>query len=307
MLGRIKRGYAAAKPILEIIAFAVPLFELVRYSIIYFISELPQLQPTFPRALQTALIVHTVVILMIAVFLSGIPRSQNRPEYNDALAASRQFVRVWRLLWVAFLIFYGARTWSQWTGMTDVYAVHLILDSLSLAATGSMLLCYIVLAFPAAPGDQFEFFPIVLRIVVVGALLIAAEAVATYFSPDLKDFFDGAQGMIAGIITALLVGQLDSKLIASRGWIIVALYGYAVLQLAYPVLESTGADPFIPLIVLSLALVLKVLLFWHVQGIIVSGRIAYYMFEYREISKEATDLWEQFKKSFFPEATAAAK
>src|SRR5580700_1351728 len=305
MLEYVRRIYTSVKPVLEFITFAAALFELLRYGFPYFASKIPELQPTFPRALQSALIVHTAVLFILVVCLGGIPRSQKRPEYKDALAASWRFIRVWRLFWVAFLIFYVAWTWSRLTGMTDVYAVHLILTSLYLTAAGFLLLCYIVLAFPTAPGDRFEFFPIVLRMVVVGAILIAAEAVAVSFSPDLTDFFNGAQGMIAGIIGALFVGRLDSKLMASRGSIVIALYGYAVLQLAYPVVESTHTNPLTPLAVLSLALVLKVLLFWHVQGLIVSGRITYYMLEYQEISKDASNSWEQFRKNFFPPAQAS--
>src|SRR5580693_5777634 len=88
MLEYVRRIYTSVKPVLEFITFAAALFELLRYGFPYFASKIPELQPTFPRALQSALIVHTAVLFILVVCLGGIPRSQKRPEYKDALAAS---------------------------------------------------------------------------------------------------------------------------------------------------------------------------------------------------------------------------
>jgi hypothetical protein len=299
MLDRLLRDYAFLKPKLELVTFTAALFELLHYGSTYFGIEFPWFLRLPANA---AFPINTVVILILVLSLNGIPDIKEQPENEDALRASWQFVVFWSSFWVSLLIFFCVRTWSEIFTTADDHIVHLVLDCLTLVTTACMLLCYLVMVMPTVTQHQFFFFRIVLWVLVLGGMIIAAEAATTDSHPELEAFFDGTQGLIAGTVTALFVGRLESKLIDSQRWIIIALYGYAVLLFAYPILESTSStNDFSRTSVLSLELILRVLLFWHVQKLIVSGRIAYYMFEYRQISTNASDNWEQFRKNFLPE------
>src|SRR5262249_1412880 len=145
--------------------------------------------------------------------------------------------------------------------------------------TAFFLLCYIVMTTRTVPAHQFV--RIACWVLVFCAIYVVAEGIATRIDEDFRGIFDGVLGLISGVVLALLVGRLESKLIDSPRWIVASLYAYAVLQLAYPVLG--GMNHLARLIVLSIALLLKVLLFWHVRELIVSGRLTYYMFEFRRL------------------------
>lgn len=298
------RTYASLRPVLEFLTFAAAGIEVVRYCGEYLAAGIAGIQ-SFSPTTQTALIVHTAVILILVLFVGEVPRLQKRAEYDEAVTASRQFAILWALLWITLLVFYGMRTWAEFGRVTDNHTVHIVLDSVAVIATAFLLLCYLVLTMPSVPLQQFELLRLIIWFLIFGGAFIAAEAIITSSNPALENFFDGAQGLVAGIVTALFVGRLESRLISSPRWIVIAAYGYAVLQLAYPVLETTGPDNQLArLAFLSLALIIKVLLFWHVRSLIVSGRMTYYMVEYRRLTAVTPDAWVQFRNDFLPQGNA---
>jgi len=65
------------------------------------------------------------------------------------------------------------------------------------------------------------------------------------------------------------------------------LYAYAVLQFAYPsvAIDESGdhAKAVELLFISSMALFLKILLFWHVRRIIATGQLTDYMRKYRTL------------------------
>jgi hypothetical protein len=281
----------------EVVTYVITAIELSVFGIEYLRFPL-----SFQQTAQTAYLIHTAIIFILVLVLCGtkVPFSQNRPEHQNAIRASWQFFAFWSLLWVSILTFYCVWTWSEIYGTRADHATHVLLDVLSLLPMAFVFLCYFVLATPTTPPHPFEFFRVALFILTIGGILILAEAGLTSSNSALEGFFDGAQGLISGVVMALFVGRLDSKLMDSKRWIIAALYGYAVLQLAYPLIEGTEPDPSERLAILFLALIFKLLLFWHVRSLIISGRLTYYMLEYRKITATSSDSWEEFKKEFFP-------
>jgi hypothetical protein len=237
-----------------------------------------------------ALFVHALTVLFLIGAPALLPNLQERPEFRNAIIASRQFVLFWFFVWVGFFALYATWCyyWPEISTGTEGLAVHLAIDFFNLVTGALMFLCYLVMVLRSVPPPQFGWYRVIFWVFVSVILFVVAEGLTAKYFPDApgtfgkQGYFDAVQGLLSGIAIALLVGRLESRLIDSPRWLVAALYGYAVLQFAYPVLTQNNPEKALTfLFITSLALLLKVLLFWEFRRIVVSGRLTYYMIEYR--------------------------
>jgi hypothetical protein len=247
-----------------------------------------------------------------------LPSTRLSAETNTAFATSRQFLTGWRALWLTWLVAYSASTILLWIALLNnvqeypapgspwhVFA-HFTLDVLFLASTACLLVCYLVMSMRTIAQDtagqgvssqdnaSINLFQIVSIIFFLAVGLPIIEAILSSVGVSASDFFDPLYGLLSGTIAALFVGRLESKYIDLPRKIIVLLYAYAVLQMSYGVIDSPlicGAEQrqLIAVLVVSLALFSKVLLFWSVRRIIVNKYLTYYMFEFRKLLNEGAE------------------
>lgn len=212
---------------------------------------------------------------------------------------------MWDFVWIAFFALYAVwyYFWPEISAETENLTVHLIVDALNLTTSTLLFLCYLVMVLRSAPASVFHWYRVVVRVFAFAALFILAEGLTAAYFPDpsgafgKQGYFDSLQGLLSGVGIALLVGRLESKLIDTSRWIVAALYSYAVLQFAYPVLTVHTQEKVLTFLILtSLALILKVLLFWEFRRLIISGALTYYMLEYRRVYEAGSTERDQIIK-----------
>ena len=241
---------------------------------------------------QGALVTHAIAVLFLIGAPSILPPFQQKPEFQDAVVASKQFALLWYFVWVLFFALYATWSyyWPEISAGEESLPVHLVVDALNLGTSALLFICYLAMVLRSVPDNHLAWFRVVFRVFIFVVIFIFAEGLTAKYFPDApgtfgkQAYFDAVQGLLSGVGIALLVGRLESKLIDTPRWIVAALYAYAVLQIAYPVLTVNNPEKsLIFLLLTSLALLLKVLLFWEFRRIITSGVLAYYMFEYRRL------------------------
>ncbi|HXZ02162.1 MAG TPA: hypothetical protein VEI03_19365 [Stellaceae bacterium] len=287
MLAWLARTVDILRPLIQALTWIAALAHLAIWAGAYaqtheLISELPSLA----TIVKVAPIIQTIAILMLVIALKG-PPPKPEAEYRFAIAASQQFAVAWSGVWIALFFFWLVRSGAAFVGSRDL--AHYSLDVLSMAAAGLVLLSYLTMVVSSAGQDSLRWFQIVIRVILGCAAFILAEFLASIYTEKAHAFFDACQGLFAGVMLALLIGRFESKLIGSPIWIVALLYAYAVLQFAYPIIvEHETDDVSIQLrflFVSSIALFLKILLFWHVRRIVVSGQLTDYMLQYRQLSE----------------------
>jgi hypothetical protein len=256
-------------------------------------------KPTPQDALPKALWLHAFTIFLLVGSPIFLPAMKAGTEYDRAIAASRQFLCFWSIVWVCWLSLYvvWAIFWYPVSNGTASTAVHLTIDALNLASAAFFFLCYLVMVLHTVPPQQYGWFRVVFGVFTFCGLLLLLEAEATNRDANARLFFDWVQGLLSGVALALFVGRLESHFFDSSKWVVGTLYGYAVIQLSYPLLETSEPDKALRFILItSLALLLKVLLYWQVRTLVYSGRLTYYMFMYRSlIDKDPPDLGGLFE------------
>jgi hypothetical protein len=233
---------------------------------------------------------HTFAIFLFIIFSAGSPKDI-RKEYLLALRAAKQFAGVWYAVWILLLVFWAIMTAIQgvtFIGRTPPAGLNYALDLLSMAGAGCLLLSYLVMVLPSTGEHNFRWprvgFLLALGCIVPVGLNAGIAAISPAAANASNPFFETAEGMLAGVALALLVGRLESKFIGSPIWVLVLLYSYAVLQGSYRIVvewPDTIEGKIQKLLITSIALTFKFVLFWHIRQNIVSGRITEYMKAYR--------------------------
>jgi hypothetical protein len=282
-VGRVLRSIAVA------IAIAQALWAFYNFVSAHII---PLPMPSFANVGQGALVVQAITILFLIGSPSILPRFQEKPEFRNAIAASRQFAFLWYFVWIGFFALYAI--WSYyWTEISvgnESLPVHLAVDFLNLGTSALLFICYLAMVLRSVPEDQLGWYRVIFWVFILVVAFIFAEGLTARYFPDApgtfgkQAYFDAVQGLLSGVGIALLVGRLESRLIDSSRWIVAALYAYAVLQFSYPILTVNNPEKSLTfLFVTSLALLLKVLLFLEFRRIITTGALTYYVFEYRKL------------------------
>src|SRR5262249_24353314 len=144
--------------------------------------------------------IHVAVILVLLLYLPSLPRF--KPGYEEAIAASRQFLGFWYSVWFAWFALYGLLAIAEFTGTTGKELVHLILDFIGSLVTAFFLLCYVVMTVRTVPAHQFV--RVAYWILAFCAIYVVAEGIATRIDEDFRAIFDGVLGLISGVVLALL-------------------------------------------------------------------------------------------------------
>ncbi len=190
----------------------------------------------------------------------------------------------WAILyisWFCFSVFHPL-------GINDTLP-HITSDFLNLLSGAMLVLCYLLMVVKSEPPHKVGWYNIVSIVICVCIRLVFIEAITTSGAhgqftrlDGARVYFDSVDGLLVGMGTALFVGRLGSEFFDSSKWAIALLYGYAVIQLAYPFLEDeTSILGPIFTIVTCIALLSKIILFSTVAKLISSGKLTYYMLEYR--------------------------
>ena len=286
---KIDRARRVLRWLAAILAIGQALWTIYNFVSVH-IFQLPI--PSLASVGQAALVTHAIAVLFLIGAPSIPPPFQQKPEFHEAVVATKQFALLWYFVWVLFFALYAIWSyyWTEISAGEESLPVHLAVDSLNLATSALLFICYLAMVLRSVPDNHLAWFRVVFRVFIFVVIFIFAEGLTAKYFPDApgtfgrQAYFDAVQGLLSGVGIALLVGRLESKLIDTSRWIVAALYAYAVLQIAYPVLTVNNPEKSLVFLLLtSLALLLKVLLFWEFRRIVTSGVLTYYMFEYRRL------------------------
>ncbi len=222
-----------------------------------------------------------VILVFVAVILTTpLPAISKKREFERAVAATRQFYRFWLIVWISWLGMYGIfllQALKIFPGPS--LTVELLTELFGLLASSQLFLCYLVMVKETVPPTAGWYRQITL-IVLACFILVGAKALLMAFGQGLPIhiYSQAIEGLLSGVGLALFVGRLESMLIGSSRFVVVALYGYAVIQFSN--LESND-DSGMFIALTTLALFMKVILFFEVNRVIRRRILAYYMLEYR--------------------------
>lgn len=233
------------------------------------------LEPLLPAA---SYVIHAVVALGLLFVATAHPR-EDEERSPEATTALRHFHRIWRALWLSWVLLYvlflaqelylqfGTQGVSQETSALVLRVAAICLSGAHNLSLLFVLLCYLLLARPRAPIPWTPW---------AGVLLVvtAFEAISRFAESQFTTVMLWASGFIAGTTLALFVGRLESHRIKTPRAIIALLYGYAAIQISWAIFE---AEPTIRLTMTSAALPLKFLLFLVVHWAMQSGLMLYYI------------------------------
>lgn len=155
-------------------------------------------------------------------------------------------------------------------------ALEILLNFINNLQSVAMILLFWVLAFPRKLKEIY---------LIAIVCLVATAAFATV---DIR--FAGSMGILVGIFggltMALWVGRLDSKFLGAHFLITLALYAYAILQVAWFAYQYEDEKI---LIITSLALMFKIVVYFVCSWILVEGRLLYFCAEMRLLHGEAKE------------------
>ena len=233
---------------------------------------------------RSLLLLQIAAVLILFFSSQSFPALSDDKEFAKAKYSSVQFFRLWRGLLISWVLLYAGwcYSWPDIVRHSEGKLTHIYLDFFNLLSSAFILLCYLVMVQKTSRDDRTSWHKSVFNVFAAFFIIIAIGVIVTNMTKLPEAFVDGFEGLLSGVALALLVGRFESRLIGTRRWIVAALYGYAVIQFAYPLLgtndprSQTQTQTF--LLITSIALILKVLLVWIVSDLIKSGLLTYYMY-----------------------------
>lgn len=223
----------------------------------------------------------------------------------EARDAARQFRFWWHGPWLAWILYYLVYAVLTAAGYPDALSpehkaeMTCTLNVLNDLSTVLILICYRILATETTRLGFFEWGAwIILGIAgtcVVEIVLLTVMAGGGISATTLSSYqliSSGASGLAAGIALALLIGRLESKLFVGSGLLVIAvLYSYAMIQPLAILFERSKTAI---VVLTSIALCLKCLLFAFVAWALETRRVLYYMKRIRELAAEVDKDWQDF-------------
>lgn len=261
--------------------------------LVSFAASLVKNAEPLPRVWQIALPVLVpacqAVIISLLIYLLPRPRT-DKEDYPVASAACEQFYHCWCFLWVSWLALYVVLAAIELArGVAEIYVEPWesgIANFFNNVPTVFIVAAYLILSESTVkPNGQSQPVPYAS---LVGTLVIVtgAEMVFTLIELSTIDTipafanlasvrtFRWVSGIAACVAIALLVGRLEGKTIDAPRWVVVLLYLYAAIQVAW---AAFSQDSWLMLILLNVALLLKCCLFLFVAWLIQTGMLLYYM------------------------------
>jgi len=259
----------------------------------------------------TVLLVFQAVVILALLAFAPNPLIDNQ-EARGASVAIRQFARAWRSLWLFWLIeflvlatYEGGSAAARLTpnisaamkeGTWPAAVIGVILNLANNLPTAALVICYIIASertvdlSAEVPEEKHLPWQSVMGVLFLATaidLVVRLNAVAHVVPVpwNLPKLFVWLSGIAAGLATALVIGRLDSKFIGLPSWVVVALYGYAVIQPGW----SSFEDPAVRAVLLNVALTLKLLLFVVVWWLFKSGVFLFYLERIRHVYDEVRD------------------
>jgi transcriptional regulator with XRE-family HTH domain len=253
--------------------------------------------------------VPLVQFAVLLALLTRLPRVGHPSAFGDlgsevqiAAAAAGDFRRYWGAAWTFWLFLYlalaagtafdllptadGVTAGGRW--------VTVGLNLLQNATTVFLLLCYEVVARPTIEDDlsRRRYLPPEAWLVLAVLLsVLEAAGVGAGLSWPQQQWFGWASGFGQGTALALVVGRLDSKYIEAPAPAVAALYLYAAIQGAWPIVQQHHQ---LLLVLTFLALVLKCVLFLFVAWLFDSRTLLFYLTRVRRLD----DGVERDRRSF---------
>lgn len=136
-------------------------------------------------------------------------------------------------------------------------------------------------------------FSIVEALVIAGLWMVLwSDLISPYVLTYTLALFNGASGIVGGIVMALYVGRLQNKFIGTATFISIALYSYTAIQPLFLFLET----PRWAILLINAALFMKCLLFFYMAWLFKSGRLLYYLVRVKLIYQKIPDDRQNFRK-----------
>jgi len=264
---------------------------------------------------------QALVILIIFAILAFGHRPMRVAQYKRGSRAVDQFCRWWPALWFTWLLLFFVLTifeiLSLKTGVRGNHEMPETIERLFIvglhfinnSATLVLLMLFHILAEPSLPDPKLPVDRLLMtdpdlrptrqigdvriaKFLFWAGLLIAFLILETWLVLDsanpasLISVFGIAFGVFAASATALVVGQLDNKLLGVPLPAIALLFVYAGIQPSFNFLFAPITDPIILTtreVIVVIALLSKVTFFGVVQWLIRSNRLMYYMVEHYSV------------------------
>jgi hypothetical protein len=175
--------------------------------------------PSYTDVGRGALFVHAITVLLLIGTPTFLPPLRKKPEFENAIAASKQFVHLWYFVWAGFFALYAIwfYYWPEISTGNESLAVHLAVDFLNSATSALLFLCYLVMVLRTVPPAKFGWFHVIFWVFLFVVVFIFAEGLTAEYFPDepgtfgKQAYFDAVQGLLSGVGIALLVGRLESR------------------------------------------------------------------------------------------------
>ena len=198
----------------------------------------------------------------------------------DVNRTIEQFTLFWILIWVSYLTIYGCQIFR---GVNE--------DLLTVFATffnnlGSLMFIFMFMTLSVSTSKMGWFS----WLKYIGLVFLISIIEGTLFLSgidDYKIYFGVFSGLFGGVAIAAFVSSIDSKFINFPIWVVLSLYFYAAIQSFYLILyyhKELGVtnidmiNTFQP-ILLGIALLMKIIMFWAVTWILRTNRLLFAIFE----------------------------
>lgn len=271
-------------------AFAITTIGSIISVALSLLRVIPPLPPHWKDYLPLIVPSFQAIVIAVLLFLIPSPR-QHSKNFPETTAAVNQFYHVWTYLWLSWLILYVILAAFKLDPISKTLFIEtwqsLIRNFFNNISSVFFLMAYVILSERTVlPGGHTKPLPWG-KFIAVLIIVSAAEFAATQLDLQVDgstilstQVFQWISGVGAAVAIALFVGRLESKTIDPPRGLVVTLYFYAAIQVAWPNFLIQNK---LEVVILSLALILKCLLFLFVAWLLQSGVLMYYMTRQRRL------------------------
>lgn len=212
-------------------------------------------------------------------------------DYKRAVNKTlRQFSWFWFLCWIFWFIFY----FFLFLKMLELITFPTSALQNFLNNTSSLMFAFMYMTLSVSTSKYTAInwiqFGLIIMLITVTEVIFGNDGNAFYFKL--------ISGLFSCVAMAAFVGSINSKFINIPSGLILLLYIYSAIQFGYIFLDKqvTGStiDPFLSLLILSLALILKIILFLVITWVIDTGRLLYFVVEEGSLNYIKNRDYEEF-------------
>jgi hypothetical protein len=224
------------------------------------------------------LVQAAIAALLLAVQFTPFLKPQAIAERDHPIARKSlaQFIAGWRWAWACWLMFY---LWL-WIHAGSGAQPDPVADILNCLTSFPLFWCFLVLdkpsiALPGYPERDAAFWRAVGTTWGIGAGVCLMAVAGRLHLWGLNDFGLVFLGLYDGLAIAFLVGRFDSHWMKVPRWMLVPLYGYALIQMIYVFFSKLPAEW--QIYSYLVALLFKVCLFLVVTHLLHAGNLRRYL------------------------------